>query len=104
MKTGKAVCNDLELPPHGVEMIEPLLQAEVAQVVGAEFVAQEAGELFVLLEEAVVPVGAEDMVAVFDLLDDSREFPAQSFVQPDAEDLADPVRRQPPQANRSKIL
>ena len=44
------------------------------------------------------------MVAVFDLLDDSREFPAQSFVQPDAEDLADPVRRQPPQTNLATSL
>jgi hypothetical protein len=38
-------------------------------------VAQEPGELFVLLEEAVLPVGPEDMVVMFDLLDDRRQFP-----------------------------
>ncbi len=66
--------------------------------------AEEAGELFALLEETVLPVGAEDMVAVFDLLDDSREFPAPPFVQPDAEDLADAVRRQPPQTDLATSL
>ena len=44
----------------------PFLQSEVGEVVGAELVAQEGGELFVLLEEAVLPVGAEDVMAVFD--------------------------------------
>jgi hypothetical protein len=34
-----------------VEMVEPFLQAEVAQVVGAEFVAQVAGEILVLFEK-----------------------------------------------------
>ena len=49
LKTGEAIRNGLELFADGIEMIEPFLQAEVAQVVGTEFVAQEAGELLVLL-------------------------------------------------------
>ena len=49
LETGEAVGNDLEAFPHGVEMIESFLQAEVAQVVGAKFIAQEVGELLVLL-------------------------------------------------------
>ena len=39
------------------------------------------------------------MVAVVDLFDNSREFATQSLVQPDTEDLANSVRRQPPQAD-----
>ncbi len=34
LKTGKAVCNDLELLPRGVEMIEPLLQAKSRRLLG----------------------------------------------------------------------
>ena len=39
------------------------------------------------------------MVAMFDLIDHGREFPAQPFIQADAEDLADAVRRQAPEAD-----
>jgi hypothetical protein len=85
-------------------MIEPLLQAEVAQVVGTEFIAQEAGELLVLFEKGVLPVRPENVMAVFDLIDDRGEFPVQPLVQADAEDLADAVRRQPPQADLTAAL
>ncbi|MEK7405473.1 MAG: hypothetical protein AAB225_10225 [Acidobacteriota bacterium] len=47
-------------------MIQPFPQAEVAEVVGAEFVPQEGGELFVLLEQSVLPVGAKNVAAVLD--------------------------------------
>src|SRR2546429_8113473 len=49
-------------------MFEALLEPEVSEIVGAEFVAQEGGELLVLFEESIFPVGAEDMMAVLDLL------------------------------------
>src|SRR4029453_8737158 len=104
LETGKAVGDDLESFPHGVQMIEPFLQAEVTEVVGAKFVAQETRELFVLLEKGVLPKGAEDMVALFDLINHGCEFPVQSPVQPDAEDLADAVRRQAPQADFAASL
>ena len=48
LATGEAVRDDLKLLAHGVQVVEALLQAEVAQVVGAELVAQEGGELLVL--------------------------------------------------------
>ena len=99
LKAGEAVCDGLKSLPHRVEMIEPFLQAEVAQIVGTELVAQEAGELLVLFEKGILPVGAENMVAMFDLIDHGREFPVQPFIQPDAKDLADAVRRQPPEAD-----
>ena len=57
LEAGEAIGDGLELWAHGVEMIEPFFQAEVAQVVGAEFVAQETGELLVLLQEGILPVG-----------------------------------------------
>jgi hypothetical protein len=81
-----------------------LLQAEVAQVVRAQFVAQKAGELFVLLEEAVLPIGAEDMMAMLDLVDDGDQFAAEALAQPDAEDLADAVGRQTPESDFATAL
>ena len=51
-------------------MIEPFLQTEVAQIVGAKLVAQEAGEFFVLLEKGILPIGPEDMMAMLELIQD----------------------------------
>jgi hypothetical protein len=93
----ETIRDGLEPLADGIEMIEPFLQAEVAQVVGTEFVAQEAGELLVLFEEGVFPARPENMMTVLDPVDHRREFSVQPFVQPDAEDFADPIRRQPPQ-------
>ena len=104
LEAGEAVRDGLESFAHGVEMIESFLQAEVAQVVGAEFVAQEAGELLVLFEKGVLPVGAENVMAMLDLVDDGGQFAAQALVQADAEDLADPVGRQPPEADFAASL
>jgi len=83
LETGEAIRNGLEPFADGPEMIEPFLQAEVAQVVGTEFVSQIAGELFVLLEKRVFPVSAEDVMAVLDLIDYRGKFPVQPFVEPD---------------------
>ena len=104
LKTSKVIRNGVEAFSHGVEMIETLLQAEIAQVVGAKLVAQEAGELLILLQESVLPVGAEDMMAVLDLIEDGGEFAADAFVDADAEDLADAVGRQPPEADLAASL
>ena len=94
---GETIGNDLESLPHDIQMIETLLQSEVAQIVGNQFVAQEPGELFILLEEGVFPVGSEDMMTVLDLLDDGAELAAELLAQAHAEDLADFVRGQTPQ-------
>src|SRR5260370_20253658 len=99
LETREAVSDGLESFPNGVEMRELFLENEIAQVIGAKLVAEEAGELLVLFEEGVLPVGAEDVMAMLDLIDDGGEFPSQPFIEPPAEDLADPVRRQPPQAD-----
>ncbi len=104
LEAGEAVGDGLEPFADGIEMIEAFLQAEIAQIVGTEFVAQEAGELLVLFEEGVLPVGAEDVMAVLDLIDDRGEFARQPLVEADAEDLADAVGRQPPQADLAASL
>ena len=104
---GETISDDLESFAHSLQVMEPLLQSEIAQIVGNQFVAQEPGKLFILLEEGVFPIGAEDMMTVLDLLDDRRQFAAQSLVEPDTEDFADAMGRQTPEPSsqlRSKIL
>ena len=91
LKAGETVGDGLEPLADGVEMIQSFLQAEVAQVVGAEFIAQKAGELLVLFEERMLPVRSENMMAVLNLIDDRCQFPAQPLAQPHPEDLADAV-------------
>ena len=49
LEAGETVSDDLEAFAHGVEMVESLFEAEVAQIIGADLVAQKARELFVLL-------------------------------------------------------
>ena len=70
LEAGEAVGDRLEGGAYGVEMVEPLLQAKVIEVVGDQLVAQEGRELLVLLQEGVLEVGAEDVMAVLDLVDD----------------------------------
>ncbi len=43
-------------------------------------------------------------MAMLDLIDHRRQFPAQSVMQPDAEDLADAVRRQSPETDLATAL
>lgn len=76
LEVGKAVRDGLEFLAHRIQVIQALLEAEVAQVVGAEFVSQKAGELLVLFEEGILPVGAKNMVTVLDLVDDGGQLPA----------------------------
>ena len=60
---GETIGDGLESLAHGIEMMEPFLQAEIAQIVGTQFVAQESGELLILFEEGVFPIGAEGRYA-----------------------------------------
>src|SRR5215469_8115635 len=99
LEPGKAVGDDLESLSHRIQMIQPLLQTEVTQIVGAEFVAQVAGELLILFEKGVLPVGTENVMTMLDLVDHGGEFTAQALMQAGTEDLADPVGRQPPETD-----
>jgi hypothetical protein len=58
-------------------VLQAFPETKVAEVIGAKFITQQGAELLVLLEERVLPVGAEDMVTVFDLIDDGAQFAAQ---------------------------
>ena len=84
-KPAKAIRDQLEGGPHGIEMVEPLKQAEVGEIVGDQFVAQKGQELLILFEEAALEVGAEDMMAVLDLVDDR----GQLAMHPATDPLAD---------------
>jgi len=52
LEIGETVGDGLEPLADGIEMIESFLQAEVAQVVGTEFVAQEAENFSYCLRNA----------------------------------------------------
>jgi len=80
LEPGEAIGDGLESFAHGIEVLESFLQAEVAQVIGTKLVAEETRELLVLFKEGVLPVGAEDVMAMLDLFDDRGEFAAQSLV------------------------
>ena len=70
LEAGKAGGDGLEALADGVEMVQSLFEAEVGEIVGDQLVAQEGGKLFVLLEEGVLEVSAEDVMTVLDTIDD----------------------------------
>src|SRR5271170_4241159 len=98
LEAGEAGGDGLEALAHGVEMVQSLLETEIGEVIGDQFVAQEGGELFVLLQEGVFEVGAEDMMAVLDAIDDGGQLAAHRAVQARAKDLGDLIGGQSPQA------
>ena len=77
LEGGEAVGDRQELLAHGGQVVQALLQPEIGQIVGADLIAQEGGELLVLLDEGVFEVGAEDVMAVLDLLQRGVEFALQ---------------------------
>src|SRR5208337_727237 len=98
LQAGEAIGDRLEGGPHGIEMVEPLAQAEVGEIVGDQLVAQEGREFLVLLQEGALEVGAEDMMAVLDLVDDGGQLAMHPATDLLAEDRGDLVRTEPPQA------
>jgi hypothetical protein len=80
LKAREAGGDALEALADGIEVVQSLFEAEVGEVVGDELVAQKGGELFVLLQESVLEVGAEDMMAVLDAIDDGGELAAHPAV------------------------
>src|SRR5437867_11023107 len=85
-------------------MFQAFLELEVAEVVGAELVAQESGELFVLFEESVFPVSAEDVMAVLDLLQGGVQLAGQAAGDAGAEDFRDLLGRETPQTQLATAL
>src|SRR5215472_2073754 len=91
LEGSKAAGDVLETLAHRLEVVQSLLEAEIGEIVGNQLVAQKGRELFVLLQEGVLEIGAEDMVAVFDAIDDGGELALHSTVHAGAEDLGDLV-------------
>src|SRR5207244_1722977 len=58
----------------------------------------------VLLQKRVLPVSAEDMMTVLDLIDDGAQFAAQLLSEPHAEEFRDPVGSQSPKADLAAAL
>src|SRR5262245_49362674 len=81
LEAGEAGGDGLEALAHSLKMLQSLLEAEIGEVVGDQLVAQKGGELFVLLQEGVLEVGTEDMMAVFDAVDDRGELAVHPAVQ-----------------------
>ena len=73
LEGGETAGDGLEFLPDRFEIVQALLETEVLEVVGAQLVAQERRELLVLLQEGVLEVGAKDMMAMLDLVDDGGE-------------------------------
>ena len=97
LEAGEAAGDDFEGLADGVEIVQTLFETEVVEVVGAELIAQERYELFVLLQEGMLEVGAEDVMAMLDLIDDGGELAGQPAVEAGAEDFGNLVGCQPPQ-------
>src|SRR5262244_2515706 len=76
----------------------PFLRRKSARLLETNSLRREGRELFVLLQEGVLEVGAEDMMTVLDAIDDGGELALHPTAHVCAKDLGDPVSRQPPQA------
>jgi len=104
LESGETVGDGLERLTDRIEMVQPFLETEVGEVVGAEFVAEESRELFILLKEGAFEIGAKDMMAMLDLIDNGSELAAVPAVQAGAEDLGNLVGGEPPQAEFTTSL
>jgi hypothetical protein len=65
---------------------------------------RQGQELLILFEEAALEVGAEDVMAVLDLVDDRGQLAMHPTTDPLAEDRADLVGAEPPQADLAAAL
>src|ERR1700757_5270687 len=89
LEGSKAAGDGLEALADRVEVIQSFLEAEIGEVIGDELVAQKGEELFVLLQEGVLEVGTEDMMAGVDAIDDGGKLARHSAAHARAEGLGD---------------
>ncbi len=97
LERGEAIGDGEQLFAHRSQVIEAFLQAEVGKVVGAGLIAQEGGELLVLLDEGSAIVSAEDVMAVFDLFEDRVQLALHPLCNAVSEDLGNLVGGQAPE-------
>ncbi len=60
LEGGETIRDGEELLARRGQRLRTFLEAEIAQVAGADLIAQEGGELLVLLDEGVLPVVLAD--------------------------------------------
>src|SRR5258705_1140336 len=77
LESDEAVSDRQEFFAHGGQVVQALPQSEVGQIIGADLISQEGGELLVLLHEGVFEIGAKDVMPVLDLLQRGVEFSLQ---------------------------
>ena len=65
---------------------------------------RQGRELLVLLEEGALEVGAEDVMAMLDLVDDRGQLAAHAAMEPHAEDRSDLVGAEPPETKLAAAL
>src|SRR5207302_11392479 len=76
----------------------PFLRWKSARLLETSSLRRKVANFFVLLQDGVFEVGAEDMMAVLDAIDDGGQLAAPVAVQAHSDDLDDLVGGQPPQA------
>lgn len=86
---GEAAGDGQKLLAHGPEVLEPFLQVEIREVVGAQLVAQEDHKLLVLAKESVPAIDPQDMMPLRELLERGVELPLEPFGQAHTEELGD---------------
>src|ERR1700740_259045 len=91
LEGGEAPGDAEELLAHLAQMVEPLPQAEVRQIIRADFVTQEGGEFLVLFDKGVLPVGTKDVMAMLDLFKRRVQVAMQPVGDAPAEDFRDLV-------------
>ena len=95
---GETAGDGLKRLADRIQMVQSFAQTEVVEVVGAQLVAQEGREFFVLPHDRAFEVGAEDMMAMLDLIDDGGDLAAHPAVKAPAVNRGNLVCGQPPQA------
>src|SRR6516165_3335648 len=66
---GETIGDAQEPVADRAQVLESLFEPEVPEVVGAEFISEEGGELLVLAEEGVLEIDAEHVMAMLDLFE-----------------------------------
>ena len=87
LEGGEAVGDREKLPAYRGQMVEAFPEPEVGEIIGADLIAQEGRELLVLLEEPVLPIDAEGVMSVLELLECGVELTLEFLRQTAAEDL-----------------
>ena len=79
-KPAKRLVMTLKVWRTASRLSNPFLRPKSLRLLEQSFIAQERCELFVLLQEGMLEVGAEDVMAMLDLIDNGGELAGQPAV------------------------